>query len=89
MYIAHWVDNAFAGAALEGGDKAPSSSLQPLPDRPLLPTAACPYEGQGEEPDPLNAFEMTVLAQFFPATAPIAAEPPPSYPPGANATPRA
>ena len=83
MFIAHWVDNAFAGAALEGGDKGAFINVfNRYQTGHYFRTGPCPYEGQGEEADPLNAFEMTVLAEFFPRTAPIAAEPPPSYPPG-------
>jgi hypothetical protein len=83
VFIAHWVDNAFAGAALEGGDKGAFINVfNRYQTGHYFRTGPCPYPGQGEELDPLNTFEMTVLAQFFPATAPIAAEPPPSYPPG-------
>ena len=67
VFIAHWVDNAFAGAALEGGDKGAFINVfNRYQTGHYFRTAACPYEGQGEEPDPLNAFEMGVLAQFFP-----------------------
>ncbi|MCD6016489.1 MAG: hypothetical protein K0R88_2573 [Solirubrobacterales bacterium] len=83
LFIAHWVDNAFAGAALEGGDKGRFINVfNRYQTGHYIRTGPCPYPGQGEEVEPLNQVEATVLSEFFPATAPIAAEPPPSYPPG-------
>ena len=59
VFIAHWVDNAFAGAALEGGAKGAFINVfNRYQTGHYFRTAACPYEGQGEEPDPLNTFEM-------------------------------
>ena len=51
MFVAHWVDNALAGAALEGGDKGTFISAMQLSytGRPFT-TGPCPHPGQGEEP---------------------------------------
>ena len=47
MFVAHWVDNALAGAALEGGAGDLHQHLQPLSDRPLLPHRTVPPAGRG------------------------------------------
>ena len=51
MFLAHWVDNALAGAALEGGDKGQFIAALNLAQtgRPFS-TGACPHPEQGEEP---------------------------------------
>ena len=83
LFIAHWVDNAFAGAALEGGDKGAFINVfNRFQTGHYFRTAPCPHPDQGEEVEPLSPVEAAVLSVYFPATAPIAAEPPPSYPPG-------
>jgi microsomal dipeptidase-like Zn-dependent dipeptidase len=53
MFVAHWVDNALAGAALEGGDKGQFIAALNLSQtgRPFS-TGACPHPEQGEEVQP-------------------------------------
>ena len=83
MFIAHWVDNAFAGAALEGGDKGAFINVfNRFQTGHWFNTAPCPDPAQGEEVAPLSLVETGVLSVYFPATAPLAAESPPTYPPG-------
>jgi microsomal dipeptidase-like Zn-dependent dipeptidase len=50
MFITHWVDNAFGGAALEGGDKGTFISTFQLSQTGLpFSSGACPEEGEGED----------------------------------------
>jgi hypothetical protein len=50
MFIAHWVDNALAGAALEGGDKGSFiGAMQVSQTGGPFVTGPCPHPGQGEE----------------------------------------
>src|SRR4051794_1581139 len=50
LFIAHWVDNALSGAALEGGDKgAFISAMQTSYTGGPFVTGDCPEQGQGEE----------------------------------------
>jgi hypothetical protein len=50
MFLAHWVDNALAGAALESGDKGTFiSTMQVAQTGGPFATGACPHPGQGEE----------------------------------------
>jgi microsomal dipeptidase-like Zn-dependent dipeptidase len=83
MFVAHWVDNAFSGAALEGGDKGTFINVfERHQTGHWFRTGPCPDPSQGEEVTTLAPFELEVLASFFPATSEIAAEGMPSYPPG-------
>ena len=52
VFVAHWVDNALGGAALEGGAKGAFIDLmqQSFTGAPFA-TGACPRAGQGEETD--------------------------------------
>jgi hypothetical protein len=55
MFIAHWVDNALAGAALEGGDKgAFIGTMQEQQTGAPFATGDCPHPGQGEKLPPLR-----------------------------------
>jgi microsomal dipeptidase-like Zn-dependent dipeptidase len=50
MFLAHWTDNALAGAALEGGDKGQFiAALQVAQTGTPFTTGACPHPEQGEE----------------------------------------
>ena len=51
LFVAHWVDNALSGAALEGGDKGTFIAAMQASHtgRPFV-TGDCPHPGQGEEP---------------------------------------
>jgi microsomal dipeptidase-like Zn-dependent dipeptidase len=83
LFIAHWVDNALAGAALEGGLKgAFINVLNKFQTGSYFETGPCPDPSQGEEPESISPFELQVLAQYFPAAAALANEPVPDYPPG-------
>ena len=68
MFIAHWVDNAFAGAALEGGAQGRRSSriLEALQTGEYFTTGPCPEPGQGEEVSTLGLPILRFLSQFFP-----------------------
>ncbi len=81
MFIAHWVDNAFGGAALEGGSKGKFIGVfEQVETGHYFKTGACPHRGQGEEIESLSPLEQNVLANYFPAAADL--PPPPDYPPG-------
>jgi hypothetical protein len=80
-FVAHWVDNGFAGAALEGGTKGTFINVfNAFQNGRYLRSGPCPHPSQGEEVNTLSPLEMQVLAQFFPATKDL--EPMPEYPPG-------
>ena len=50
VFVAHWVDNAFAGAALEGGAKGVFiNAMERLQTGHYFRTGPCPQAGQGEE----------------------------------------
>ena len=83
MFIAHWVDNAFAGAALEGGTKGTFINVfERFQTGHWFRTRPCPDPSQGEEVSTLSPFELQVLASYFPATSSLAEEGMPTYPPG-------
>jgi hypothetical protein len=57
LFVAHWVDNALAGAALEGGDKGTFiGAMQLSHTGEPFSTGPCPHPGQGEEvqPEPIG-----------------------------------
>lgn len=70
MFIAHWVDNALAGAALEGGDKGTFIATMQVAQTGLpFQTGPCPHPGQGEEVGPVpgrqcNARGLTDLGAY-------------------------
>ncbi|HEX3316417.1 MAG TPA: membrane dipeptidase, partial [Solirubrobacteraceae bacterium] len=83
MFVAHWIDNAFGGAALEGGTKGAFINVfNRLQTGDWFHTAPCPEAGEGEEVETLTQGELRVLAGFFPGTSAIADEGMPAYPPG-------
>jgi microsomal dipeptidase-like Zn-dependent dipeptidase len=83
VFVAHWIDNAFAGAAIEGGDKGAFINVfNRFQTGHYFRTGPCPHPSQGEEVQALGPVEIAILSNFFPATAPLAQEPPPTYPPG-------
>jgi microsomal dipeptidase-like Zn-dependent dipeptidase len=83
VFVAHWVDNAFAGAALEGGAKGVFINIfNRFQTGHFIRTGSCPHPAQGEEVTTLSPVELTVLASFFPVTQPLVAEGMPTYPPG-------
>jgi microsomal dipeptidase-like Zn-dependent dipeptidase len=83
MFVAHWIDNAFAGAALEADAKGAFINIfNRLQTGAWFTTAACPEAGEGEEVRTLTQGELQVLAGFFPGTQAIADEGMPAYPAG-------
>jgi hypothetical protein len=83
MFVAHWVDNAFTGAAIEGGARGSFIGiLQALQTGEYFETADCPERGQGEELDPLGLGILKFLARFFPGARRVLGIPIPDYPAG-------
>jgi microsomal dipeptidase-like Zn-dependent dipeptidase len=83
MFVAHWVNNAFAGAALEGGAKGSFINvLNALQTGRYFATGPCPDESQGEEVTTLSKPILQFLSQFFPAASPVLDVPIPTYPEG-------
>jgi microsomal dipeptidase-like Zn-dependent dipeptidase len=83
LFVAHWVDNALAGAALEGDVRGVFINVfNRFQTGRYFTTSACPSPSQGEEVRTLSPAEMQVLAGFYPAAAPLLGEGMPTYPPG-------
>ncbi|HET8537409.1 MAG TPA: membrane dipeptidase, partial [Solirubrobacteraceae bacterium] len=63
MFITHWVDNAFGGAALEGGSKGTFIGAMNIAQTgsPFL-TTSCPEAGQG---DSCNSKGLTDLGRYL------------------------
>jgi hypothetical protein len=81
--VAHWVNNALSGSALEGGTKGLFINVfNAFQTGSFFKTGPCPGAGQGEEVGTLSPLELSVLTQFFPATKPLAARGFPTYPKG-------
>jgi microsomal dipeptidase-like Zn-dependent dipeptidase len=73
MFMAHWVDNALAGAALEGGDKGQFIAALNIAQtgRPFS-TGACPHPEQGEEVQPAAPLPgAQPVSGAAPVTAPV------------------
>jgi microsomal dipeptidase-like Zn-dependent dipeptidase len=63
FFIAHWVDNAFAGAALEGGATGKVITLLQIEQTGLpFETSACPEAGQGTS---CNSKGLTALGAYL------------------------
>jgi microsomal dipeptidase-like Zn-dependent dipeptidase len=83
LFVAHWADNGFAGAAVEGGVKGKFiNALQRVEVGRYFQAGTCPDPSQGEELQALSPLEIGVLSDFFPATKQLAAAAPPNYPAG-------
>ena len=83
MFVAHWVNNAFGGSALEGGPKGIFINiLNRVQTGSYFATGACPSPTQGETMSTLSQPLLQFLSGFFPATKPIASQPMPTYPAG-------
>jgi hypothetical protein len=83
MFVAHWINNAFSGAALEPGSKGLFINiLQRLQTGGYFATGACPGTGQGVQMLTLPKAILAFLAGFFPAARLLAAEGMPTYPSG-------
>jgi microsomal dipeptidase-like Zn-dependent dipeptidase len=62
LFVAHWVDNALAGAALEGGDKGTFiGAMQVEQTGGPFATGDCPQPGQG---DSCNTRGLTELGEY-------------------------
>jgi microsomal dipeptidase-like Zn-dependent dipeptidase len=73
MFVAHWVDNALAGAALEGGDKGTFiAALNIQQTGHAFSTGPCPHPEQGEVVEPAtplavrqcNTRGLTALGEY-------------------------
>lgn len=83
LFVAHWADNGFAGAAIEGGVKGKFiNALQRAETGRYFDVGTCPDPSQGEELQGLSPLELDVLSQFFPATKILMSSPTPTYAPG-------
>jgi microsomal dipeptidase-like Zn-dependent dipeptidase len=83
MFVAHWINNALAGAALEGGAKGIFINVfNAFQTGSFFKTGSCPGPGQGEKVGTLSKLELGVLSSFFPATKQLAARGFPTYPKG-------
>jgi microsomal dipeptidase-like Zn-dependent dipeptidase len=83
LFIAHWADNGFAGAAIEGGVKGKFiNALQRVEVGRSFSVGRCPDPSQGEELQALSPLEIDVLSQFFPATKALKNAAQPRYPSG-------
>ncbi len=83
VFVAHWVNNAFAGTALEGGANGIFiNAMNRYQTGRYFQTGPCPEPGQGEEVV-FSAPALEALAGFYPAFAPLLGQgPAPVYPPG-------
>jgi microsomal dipeptidase-like Zn-dependent dipeptidase len=83
VFVAHWFDNAFGGAALEGGTKGKFiNAMNRLRTGRWIRARRCPQAGQGEEVEALTRIEIQVVAQFFPRVRPLLRAGLPRYPSG-------
>jgi microsomal dipeptidase-like Zn-dependent dipeptidase len=81
MFVAHWVDNAFSGAAFEGGIKGVFINiLNRFQTGSYFTATTCPAAGQGEVVVSLSSSLVQFLAKLFPAAASLADAPVPTYP---------
>jgi microsomal dipeptidase-like Zn-dependent dipeptidase len=89
LFVAHWVDNALAGAALEGDVRGVFINVfNRFQTGRYFTTVRCPRPSQGEEMRTLSRVEMEILSDFYPATAPLVEEGMPTYPAGRRCNPR-
>jgi microsomal dipeptidase-like Zn-dependent dipeptidase len=83
MFVAHWINNAFAGAALESGAKGIFINiLDRLQTGSYFTTGPCPGAGQGAQVISLPKSVLEFLAGFFPSARSVATQGMPSYPSG-------
>ena len=83
LFVAHWFDNAFAGAALEGGLKGLFiNAMNRLETGHYLRVSRCPGRGQGEQAAAPPRAVIDLVAPFFRGVSRLARLPVPSYPRG-------
>jgi hypothetical protein len=81
MFVAHWVDNAFSGAAFEGGVKGLFINiLNRFQTGSYFTAADCPGAGQGQVLTSPTSGLLQFLATLFPAAKSLAGGPVPTYP---------
>lgn len=62
VFVAHWVDNALGGAAIEGEAKGQLiAALNTYQTGEAFQTGPCPHEGQGEEVSPAAPEQLSGL----------------------------
>ena len=83
VFPIHWVDNAFGGAAIEGGDKGTFiNALEAFQTGHFFRTGPCPEPGQGEDMGPFSLPDLQQLQSVYPALQPLSLLGLPVYPPG-------
>jgi microsomal dipeptidase-like Zn-dependent dipeptidase len=83
LFIAHWFDNAFAGAALESGLKgAFINAMNRLETGHYERVARCPRAGQGEQAVAAPKAAIDALAPYFDGVSALSTVPVPAYPAG-------
>jgi microsomal dipeptidase-like Zn-dependent dipeptidase len=83
LFVAHWFDNAFAGAALEGGLRGLFiNAMNRLETGHYLRVARCPGRGQGEQAAAPPRAIIDLVAPFFRGVSRLARLPVPTYPQG-------
>src|SRR5262249_14060673 len=80
MFVAHWINNALAGAALQGATKGVFiNTLNRFQTGSYSDTNRCRGAGQGVEVQTLSQSLLQALATFFPAAKALAQHPMPTY----------
>lgn len=83
MFIGHWINNALAGTALEGGAKGIFINLlNRIGNGTYFTTAPCPAAGQGEPVLTLPASVLVSLTRFFRVAQSVVSAGMPTYPSG-------
>jgi len=83
LFVAHWHDNGFAGAAVEGDLKGKFiNALGRVETGRWFAVGRCPDSSQGEELQAVSDLEIDVLSQFFPAAGALKDAAKPTYAPG-------
>ena len=81
VFLAHWVDNALAGPAPEGGVKGAFINVfNKFQTGDWLEVGECPDPAEGEVLESLGPVEIQVLSTFYPKTQYLRNEPLPEYP---------
>jgi Membrane dipeptidase (Peptidase family M19) len=83
VFPMHWIDNAFGGAAVEGGDKGTFiNAMEGFQTGHFFRTGPCPEEGQGEDMGPFSLPDLQALQSAYPALQALSPLGLPVYPPG-------
>ena len=83
VFPMHWIDNAFGGAAVEGGDKGTFiNAMEGFQTGHFFRTGPCPEEGQGEDMGPFSLPDLQQLQFAYPALQSLSPLGLPVYPPG-------